>query len=132
MSEKDKEPKLTPLEEGLLTALRSLDNQILREVSKRSPADREEHGVQKWEPIDRRVENLCSYVLNLLGEDAVKLDSVVVFAQAFPKILQMVATELGEEGLGEVRTGYCAETFRRITEDARRGLDEIGGKGELM
>ena len=128
----EKPQKLSPLEEGILIALRALDNQILREVSKRSPADRDDQGVQKWEPIDTRVENVCSYVLNLLGEDVVKLDSLLVFAQAFPKILQMVVAELGEEGLGKVRSQYCIEALKRIAEDARRGSDNISTAAELM
>jgi len=42
-----KKPKAPPLEQGLLTAMKAIDNQIAREMQ-RSPAEREAPGMQKW------------------------------------------------------------------------------------
>lgn len=46
---------LSKLEEALLSVLKSLDNQMAREMQ-RSPAELEALGVQKWEPMSKRVD----------------------------------------------------------------------------
>jgi len=121
----------SPLEEGLVTAMQSLDRQILREVSTRDPNQREEHGVQKWEPIEKRIELVSSFLLNELGEDSIGLDSLLVLAQAFAKSLQILAEDLGTEGLGEVRSRYMTQAFESIERSANRGSDSLKGAALL-
>lgn len=117
-----KKEKLPPLEEGLLTALQAIDNQIAREVGSRSPAEREEHGVQKWEPLVTRVERICGFILDKFGENELDLDGIVVLSQALTKTLQLLYEELGEEGLGKVRFNYCTTALEEIEKSASRGL----------
>jgi hypothetical protein len=112
--------KSPPLSEGLLTALRALDNQIAREMQ-RSPEQQERSGVQKWEPIQKRVELVCALLLNALGERQIALDGIVVLAQAMPKALLLLTQDLGEEGLGKLRTAYCNAAFESIQRDAEAG-----------
>ena len=121
----------SPLEEGLITAMKSIDKQILREVSSRSPSSREEHGVQKWEPIEKRVEYVSSIILNELGEESVGLDAILVMAQAFAKSLQLIAEDLGEEGLGEVRTSYMKAALEQLERSAHRGIQAISSDTTL-
>lgn len=116
--------KLPPLESGLLEALRALDNQIAREMQ-RTPAEREEHGVQKWEPFQKRVESATAFLLNCLGDDAIKLDSVIILAQAFPKALLFIAQDLGEPGLGEIRASYLRKAMEQIIRDGENALGEL-------
>jgi hypothetical protein len=116
--------KIGKLEEGLLQAMRAIDNQVARAMQ-RTPAEREEHGVQKWEPYDSRVEHVTAYILNELGDTSVSLDSVLVFAQVFTKALRLAVEDLGTEGLGTVRTAYCVDTMERILRDADRALGEL-------
>jgi len=126
-----KTEKQTPLEEGLIAAMQGIDKQILREVSTRSPAEKEEHGVQKWEPIEKRVEYLSGFVLNELGEGTVGIDSLLVMSQAFALALQMVAEDLGEEGLGEVRTTYLKTAFEQLERSAFRGRQALSSASTL-
>lgn len=121
----------SPLEESLITAMQGIDKQILREVSSRSPVSRQEHGVQKWEPIEKRVEYLSGFILNELGESTVGLDSVLVMAQAFSLALQMVSEDLGEEGLGEVRTSYLKTAFDHLERCAFRGRQGLSTENTL-
>jgi hypothetical protein len=121
----------SPLEEGLITALQGIDKQILREVSTRSPSGREEHGVQKWEPIEKRVEYMSSFILNELGEQTVGLDGILVMAQAFAKTLQLVAEDLGEEGLGELRSSYIKAAFEQLERSAFRGTQALSSESTL-
>lgn len=113
-------PKPPQLESGLMMLMQSLDTQIAREVTQRDPRAREEHGVQKWEPIDKRIERVSTFVLDALGDNEVKLDSILVLSQAFVKILCLVSDELGEEGLGEIRVGYVREALRRLAIEIER------------
>ena len=116
-----KQEKMPPLEGGILTALRALDNQIARAME-RSPSEREEHGVQKWEPYQQKVEQCAAIVLSAFAEDEIKLDSVLVAAQAFTKSLYLLSEELGEAGLGKVRTAYVKAALEMLIRDAERGL----------
>jgi hypothetical protein len=125
------EEKLPPLEEGLQMAMRALDNQIARAME-RTPAEREVHGVQKWEPLSQRVERVCVYVMNALGDKDIQLDSLLVLAQAFPKALALLVDDLGEEGLGKLRTAYCLSALEQIALDAERGRSLLKGQIELM
>lgn len=121
-----KREKLPPLEEGLLAALQAIDNQVAREVGTRSPTDRDEHGVQKWEPLVSRVERICGFVLDKFGENEIDLDGIVVLSQAMTKTLQLLFEELGEEGLGKVRHKYCAAALEEIEKSVTRGLRSSG------
>lgn len=124
--------RVSPMEAGLRAAMRALDNQIEKEVQRRNPSEREEHGVQKWEPIERRMEQVSSLILDAFGERQAGLDSLLVLSQAFVKALHLVIEELGGEGLGKVRQGYCAEALKRIASDTRRAEEVISGKPALM
>ena len=121
-----------PLEEHLLAVLRALDNQVAREMQ-RSPAEREEHGVQKWEPYAKRIEKLCALALDAFGEGKCGLDGVLIMGQAMAKILRILTEELAREGLGEVRAAYCAAALQAIERDARHGLSALNPEGgQLM
>lgn len=122
--------KMPPLEEGLLRAMQALDRQVAREMQ-RTPAEREAKGVRKWTPYERRVENVTSFVLNSLGEEAITLDSVLILAQSFSKSLYLIAEELGVEGLGEVRAQYCRGTVDNIVQDMNRAEVSLKGGPEI-
>ena len=119
------------LEEKLVAVMRSVDKQIQREMQ-RSPVARETHGVQKWEPIQKRMELISSIVVGALGEEAIELDSVLVFAQAMAKALQLLVDDLGEEGLGSVRSAYCLTAMERISNDMYRAIDRLKGGTQVM
>ena len=121
---------LPPLEEGLLQAFKALDNQVAREMQ-RSPAELEARGIQKWEPYMKRIENVCAFLLNALGDRRIELDSLLIVSQATAKCLQMVVDDLGEKGLGKVRTGYCLGAFEALTDSARQGLENLKSERAL-
>jgi len=118
----------SPLEAALLKAMQSIDNQIAREMQ-RTPAEREVHGAQKWKPFDTRIENIAAFVLNALGDDSAKLDSVLVLSQAFTKALRLAMEDLGSDGLGKIRTEYCSQTMERIQQDAEKGRSAVVDQG---
>ena len=126
-----KNEKLPPLEEGLLQAMQAIDKQVEREVGRRTPEETEEHGVQKWEPHDRRIERVCSYALSLLGDNEVQLDSIVVLAQAMVKALQVVADDLGPEGLGKVRCAYLQSALEKVGRYAYLGEQALNPGGRI-
>ena len=121
--------KKSQLDEGLLKAMHALDQQIARSME-RSPTERELEGVQKWGPYSEKVEQVSSLVLNALGDEEVTLDSLVVLSQAFSKALKMVVSDLGGEGLGKVRSGYCQVAFENINRDASDGMRELRDPGK--
>lgn len=112
-----------PLEAGLLRALSAIDNQVAREMQ-RSPEELEKHGVQKWEPYNKRVELITSLLLNSLGDNSIKLDSILVLSKALSKTLSYAVSDLGPSGLGKVRTSYCLDAADEIARDLR----EIEGR----
>lgn len=124
--------KLAPLEAGLLAAMRALDNQITREIEKRTPEELEAKRLEKWEPIDKRVERVSAFVLDHFGDETVKLDSVLVLTQAFAKCLQIICTDLGDEGLGKTRSAYCKHAWKHIERDTEHALRILEKGGELM
>ncbi|MCB0322643.1 MAG: hypothetical protein KDD69_03685 [Bdellovibrionales bacterium] len=126
-----KERKLPPLEEGLLKALRALDNQIARQME-RSPTERAERGVQKWEPYQSKIEEVCALLMNGIGDEELRLDGVLVAAQALTKSLYLISEELGEVGLGKLRSAYCRDAFEAIIRDAERGLRIFGDEGAAL
>lgn len=128
-NDKEKE-KLSPLEEAIVRAMKAIDNQVAREMQ-RSPAERDAHGVQKWKPYDARIESLTAFILNKLGENEVELDSLLVLSQSFARALRLVVEDLGQEGLGDVRSEYCRKALETLSEDGRRGNDLLRD-AELM
>lgn len=125
------EPKRPPLEDGLLTAFAALDNQIAREMQ-RSPEQLSKHGVQKWEPYSKRVESVTTMILDALGSEEVQMDSLIVLAQATAKALSYAIQDLGQDGLGKIRTGYCLEAVKQIGDDCYRAASTLRDSTELM
>ena len=123
--------KVTPLEENLRKVLQALDTQVQREMQ-RSPAQEEVHGVQKWEPYRRRIENLSSFVLNSFADQEITLDSLLILSQATAKSLQLLVDDLGSAGLGEVRRQYCIAAFEALNADAERALAALKSDRTLM
>ena len=113
--------KRSAFEESLLKVMAAIDNQVAREMQ-RTPAEREEHGVQKWEPYQKRIEIIVTALLNALGDQEIQLDSVLVFSQALSKTLLLVIEDLGADGLGKLRAAYCREAAERIASDTDRAL----------
>jgi len=111
--------------------MKAVDSQIARAMS-RTPAEREVQGVQKWQPLVDRVERVCAFVMNALGDEEIGLDSVLVFAQAFPKALSLIVEDLGEEGLGKVRAAYCVSISESIAADVERTRTNLKGEVALM
>jgi hypothetical protein len=106
------------MEQSLLKCLQALDNQIAREMQ-RTPAQVDEHGVQKWQPYTKRIEQTCSFGLNSFGEGLAQLDGVLVLSQALTKTLRLVIEDLGPEGLGKTRTGYCQAALGELEREIR-------------
>lgn len=68
-----------------------------------------------------------SYLVNFLTYlPSEHLDSILILSQALPRVLALIIEELGEDGLGKLRSAYCenacAELERFITR-CRAGLD---------
>jgi hypothetical protein len=120
----EKEVKRAPFEENMIRSMAAIDSQIAREMQ-RTPAKLEAHGVQKWEPYQKRTELLVATVLNALGDQEITLDSVLVLAQAMSKALLLTVEDLGAEGLGKVRSDYCRSAMQNLAHDARRALDAL-------
>lgn len=115
---KKSEEKLSVLEESLLRALEALDSQIQRSMQ-RTPAEREEQGVQKWKPIEERVEKLTGLLLDAFG-NTIELDSIIILSQTMAKALSMICSDLGVEGLGDVRSRYVEDTLRLLSIEIER------------
>lgn len=122
--------KLTPLEEGFLRALRAIDNQIAREMQ-RTPAELEKLGVQKWEPFNKRIENISAFIIDSISEQSIQLESLLVAAQAFVKVMKIFSEDLGEEGLGKMRSAYMRWAMENISRDAYESQRALGSEGEL-
>ena len=116
------ELRLSPVEEGLLGAMRALDRQIEKELVRRGPSDLETFGVTRWEPYRKRMERVASAALQAFSDNDVKLDSLLVLSQSLVKVIALVVDELGVEGLGAMRTAYSAEACNSIADDAMRAL----------
>ena len=110
---------LPPLEASILRALQAIDSQIDREMQ-RTPADRETHGVQKWAPMSTRIERIVTFALDQFSQDEVKIESLLVMAQALTKAVRFAVEELGEDGLGKMRSDYCRRTVDEIGQDAHK------------
>lgn len=116
---KEEKEKLSRMEEALLVLMQALDKQIAREMQ-RSPEERESQGVQKWEPIDKRIERVCALVLDSFNSEQVELDSLLVLSQAFTKALSLYVGDMGSDGLGKVRSAYCERALAAIERDCQR------------
>lgn len=123
--------KVERLEEYLVGAMRAVDNQIAR-MLQRSPEEVEASGVQKWEPYQRKVEQLSKIMLDAFGDQSVQLDSILVFSQAFLKSLKIIVEDLDREGLGNIRTQYCRSALDNIEFDARSAISQLKGENHLM
>lgn len=125
-----KKGKLPPLEEGLILAARAIDNQVARDMQ-RTPAEREELGVQKWKPYEDRVEKVTGFLLNAFQEREIDLDGFIVLAQAWSKALYLLMDDLGPEGLGKLRAQYCLSAMEAIGGDAHRARSALGAEKNL-
>lgn len=105
--------KQTPLEQGIIGAMQALDRQLARDLQ-RSPAETERHGVTKWAPIETRVEKVAVIVLDAIGDQQTGVEALLVMAQAMTKALQIVIDDLGQDGLGKMRTGYSLDAMEKI------------------
>ncbi|RIL06941.1 MAG: hypothetical protein DCC75_10400, partial [Proteobacteria bacterium] len=97
------------------------DNQIAREMQ-RDPSKLAAKGVTRWEPFSKRIELIAAFALEKLGNNDVDLDSIIVLAQSYVKALALLVEDLGQGGLGKMRTGYCLDAMERIAADAERGI----------
>jgi hypothetical protein len=116
---KSRSDGLPPLEAGLLRCLQALDNQVAREMQ-RTPAERDLHGVQKWEPYNKRVEIVAGFLAEQLGKGELELDGVLILTQALSKALSLYSDELGADGLGKIRSEYVVQVGQALSSDARR------------
>lgn len=107
------------LEQGLINALKALDNQIARTMQ-RDPATRSAQGVQKWQPYQDKIENICSFLLNSAGEKQIDLDGLIILTQAMSKTLLFISEDLGADGLGKIRSQYIRDTFEKLSRDAEQ------------
>jgi hypothetical protein len=126
-----KNPKRPPLEDGLLTALRAIDNQIRREMQ-RTPAERETLGTQKWEPYQKRVELLVPLLLSEFGDQTIELDGLVVLSQVLSKTLKLLVEELGSEGLGKLRSAYACWAMEQVSSDAREVIADLSNEQNIV
>lgn len=122
--------KLTPLDEGLLRALRAIDSQVAREMQ-RTPAELEKLGVQKWEPFNKRIENIAAFLIDNISEQNIQLDSLLVLSQALAKVLKIFSEDLGEDGLGKIRTAYMRWALENLSRDSYEALRALGAEGQL-
>ena len=121
--------KLPMMEAGLQQCMRAIDNQIARELQ-RSPAEREQHGVQKWEPFQERTERLVTFLLNQLGDETVGLDALLVLSQATSKALTLLTEDMGEDGLGKgCSQGVGHRVLREEDRQGRGRAEEDGVAG---
>ncbi|MCI5065295.1 hypothetical protein MRY87_06190 [bacterium] len=117
------------LEEALCRFLSQLDSQVARDMQ-RSPEREELEGVQKWEPYRKRVERVTALVLEGFGEAEVNLDSLLISAEAFMRALRILTEELGEDGLGTVRSGYVREICKAVERDLLLTKETLIGCGD--
>jgi hypothetical protein len=103
-------------EEAFVVALRAIDSQIQRELL-RSPQQREEKGLSRKAPQDRRVENLTGFLLETFSKDEIGLDGLIVSARGFVKALTVLFEEYGEKNLGSARGRNALESLGELYND---------------
>ena len=123
--------KLSVLEESLVRALQAIDNQIAREMQ-RAPEKLEVHGVQKWEPYQSRIEGIAAFLIDQINGGEIQLDSLIVMSQAVVKGMEIVLSDLGEDGLGKVRANYCRAAMEFIATTAESAKQQLGVRREIM
>lgn len=126
---KQKKKEGSVLEAGLMQCMHALDSQVAREMQ-RTPAQREEQGVQKWEPYAKRIESVAGCILDAIGREKITLDSLLILSQASSKALSLAVDDLGEEGLGAVRSQYAIAAAESILYDSSRILAVLKGTAE--
>ena len=115
-----KEQKLPLLDESLIRALELIDSQVARAME-RTPEQREKGGVQKWKPLEERVERLSTLILDNFG-DRVQLDSILVLSQAMVKVLGLLCQEMGQDGLVELRSLYIQDALKILEIEVERTI----------
>ena len=75
---------------------------------------------------------MVTLVLDELGHDNVKLDSLIVLSQAMTKALYLLIEELGEEGLGTLRSAYCRQTIEAVERDCSRAAAVLNPQGSQL
>ena len=118
------------LEEALIRAMKQLDTQVAREMQ-RTPMEREDQGVRRWEPHQKRVEKITALIVNSLGDQELELDSLLILSRGLAKALQIVVEDLGEDGLGAVRSEYCLNALRDIERSCREAEREFHSGEEM-
>lgn len=113
------EREISPMEEGLLRAMQAIDKQVAQELQ-RPTANADIHGVQKWEPYQKRIEFFSSFLLQSMEEGSIKLDSIFVMAQALAKSLSLALDDAGSAGLDKSRAEYAAASLAAIEKDCFR------------
>jgi len=131
---KRENPPGEPLFDGVHRSLRAVDSQIAREMQ-RTPAEREVHGVTKWQPMSKRVELLSAFFLDHIGdpatsEDAFSFEALLVMAQSTVKALSLLVQDLGEADLGDLRSQYARDALNSMQFDVERALSEISQVGK--
>jgi hypothetical protein len=114
---KSKQP---PLESGLMQAMTALDKQITREISSRDPQRTQTRGASARPAQEERAEQVTTFVIDLFASHTVRLDSILVLSEALTHSLQLISEELGQEGLGEVRSAYVTTVAKRLEQFSRR------------
>ena len=122
--------KLPLLDESLIRALELVDSQISRAMQ-RTPEQREVSGVQKWKPLEERVERLSTLLLDHFGE-RVQLDSILVLSQVLTKVFSILCQELGEEGFGEVRSLYAKDVLNLLEIEIQRAKSVFKEDNDLL
>ena len=129
---KEKKLKGLSFDESILGAMHCLDKQVARDLNTRTPQEKMEHGEQKWSAHEQRVESTVVLILDALGDKQVELDSLIILSQAFVKAMSIVSSDLGEEGLGSIRAGYCREAFRTISRDCSQGEGQLSQREAVL
>ncbi|MCB0317894.1 MAG: hypothetical protein KDD56_04000 [Bdellovibrionales bacterium] len=118
------------LEESLRSMMISIENQIQREMQ-RTPAEKDILGVDRWPPIQTRVERITEYALKLISQTDSQIDSLLVLSQAFTKALSLYVQELGNDGLGKIRSSYCNSALELISRDCFLASKHLNPSQEL-
>lgn len=113
------------LEAALMRVVQLLDTQVAREMQ-RTPIEREQRGVQKWEPYRSRGEKVSSLLLEGITEGELQLDGLLILSEAIPRCLRILAEELGEDGLGKIRSSYVKEVFVNLEREIHLGQRALG------
>ena len=127
-----KKQKGVSFDESLVGAMQCLDKQVARDVNTRRPQETAEQGVQKWRAHSERIESTTTLILDSIGDKEIDLDSVLILAQSFTKALSFISSDLGEAGLGDVRTQYCLEAFRAISRDCYNAESGLKDNNEML